>query len=210
MIGRAKFLALYALFIVAALYLNLHRDTGVPMKRPFEQFPSSVSRWRMQGENVLSADVQAVLKASDVLLRQYVGAGGDRVTFYIGYHDGGKEAGEIHSPKHCLPGSGWFEVSSRRTRVEVPGGALNLVRAVYQKGESKELFLYWYQVRGQSISEEYSLKLAEIANSVLYGRRDAAFIRISVPFGGSEERAQATGERFVADFYPVIREFLPI
>jgi len=209
-IGRAKFLALWALFVAAALYLGLHRDLGVPMKRSFEQFPATVSQWRMQGENVLSADVQAVLKASDILLRQYVGDKGDRVTFYIGYHDGGKESGEIHSPKHCLPGGGWFEVSSRRTRVEVPGGALNLVRAVYQKGDTKELFLYWYQVRGQSISEEYSLKLAEIANSVLYGRRDAAFIRISVPFGGSEEQAQAAGERFVADFYPVIREFLPI
>lgn len=210
MIGRNRFLALYVLFLAAGLYLNLHRDVGVPMKKPFDQFPASVSRWQMQGETSLSAEVQAVLKASDVLMRQYVSSAGDRVTFYIGYHDGGKAAGEIHSPKHCLPGTGWFEVSSRRTRMELPGASLNLVRAVYQKGDSKELFLYWYQVRGESISEEYSLKVAEITNSVLYGRRDAAFVRISIPFGGSEDKALATGERFVADFYPVIREFLPI
>ena len=124
--------------------------------------------------------------------------------------DGGQGAGEIHSPKHCLPGSGWFEVSSARTRMPGAGGGLNLVRAVYQKGDSRELFLYWYQVRGESISEEYSLKLAEIANSVLYRRRDAAFIRVSVPFGGSEEQALALGERFVGDFYATISSFLPI
>jgi EpsI family protein len=209
-IGRNCFLAVYALLIAAGLYLNLHRDLGVPMKKPFDQFPDSVSRWRMTGESRLSADVQAVLKASDVLMRDYRSDQGEQVQLYIGYHDGGKDAGEIHSPKHCLPGSGWYEVSSTRTRIPAAGGDLNLVRAVYQKGEQKELFLYWYQVRGASISEEYSLKVAEIANSVRFGRRDAAFIRISVPFRTGEQQAAALGERFVADFYPTIRAFLPI
>jgi EpsI family protein len=209
-IGRSRFVAVYALLIAAGLYLNLHRDLGVPMKKPLEQFPGSVSQWRMSSESKLSAEVQAVLKASDVLMREYRSDQGEEVQLYIGYHDGGKGAGEIHSPKHCLPGSGWFEMSSTRTRFPTAGGELNLVRAVYQKGDSKELFLYWYQVRGESISEEYSLKVAEIANSVRYGRRDAAFIRISVPFKSDEHRAALLGERFVGDFYPTIRSFLPI
>jgi EpsI family protein len=208
-IERRRFIAVYVLLIAAVLYLNLHRDLGVPMKRSFDQFPDAVSQWRMSRESSLSAEVQAVLKASDVLMRQYVNAKGERVDLYIGYHDGGKESGEIHSPKHCLPGSGWFEVSSARTRMPTTGGGLNLVRAVYQKGESKELFLYWFQVRGESLSQEYSLKVAEIANSVLYRRRDAAFIRISIPFEASEQQAAAIGERFVSDFYPAIQAFLP-
>jgi EpsI family protein len=209
-ISRFRFLSVYALLLAAGFYLNVHRDLGVPMKKPFEEFPGSVSQWRISGESSLTAEVQAVLKASDVLLRQYVNPQGERVQLYVGYHDGGKGAGEIHSPKHCLPGSGWQELSSLRSRLPVAGGELKLVRAVYQKGDSKELFLYWYQVRGDSISEEYSLKLAEIANSVRYGRRDAAFIRNSVPFGGDERQALAIGERFVGDFYPTIRSFLPI
>ena len=210
MIGRSRFLVVYALLIGVGLYLGLHSDLGVPMKKPFDQFPGQVSQWRMTDESKLSAEVQAVLKASDVLLRQYVSTQGERVQLYIGYHDGGKGTGEIHSPRHCLPGSGWLEVSSVRTRIAAAGGGLNLVRAVYQKGDNKELFLYWYQVRGESISEEYSLKLAEIANSVLYRRRDAAFIMVSVPFGESEQQALAVGERFVGDFYPTISSFLPI
>jgi EpsI family protein len=208
-IGKGYFLAVYAVLLAAGLYLQTHRDAGVPMKKPFGEFPSSVSQWRMTEETGLSAEVQAVLKATEVLLRQYVGAGGERVHVYIGYHDGGKGAGEIHSPKHCLPGSGWSEVSSTRTRLDAPDGGLNLVRAVYQKGENKELFLYWYQVRGESLSQEYALKVAEVANSVRYGRRDAAFIRISVPFKGDEEQALVTGKKFVSDFYPIIRAFLP-
>jgi len=209
-IHRSRFIAVYVLLIAAGLYLNLHRDLGVPMKKSFDQFPAELSQWRLSGESSLSAEVQAVLKASDVIMRQYVNARGERVDLYIGYHDGGKGTGEIHSPKHCLPGSGWFEVSSARTVLPAAGEGLNLVRAVYQKGESKELFLYWYQVRGESLSEEYSLKAKQIANSVLHRRRDAAFIRVSVPFESSERQAVLVGERFVSDFLPAIRDFLPI
>jgi EpsI family protein len=163
----------------------------------------------MTRESQLSGEVQSVLKASDVLMRQYVNAQGERVELYIGYHDGGKGSGEIHSPKHCLPGSGWHEVSSARTQLASAAGRLNLVRSVYQKGDSSELFLYWFQVRDKSLSEEFSLKGAQIANSVLHRRRDASFIRISVPFQTDEKKAVAIGERFVTDFLPAIRSILP-
>lgn len=209
MIRRGHFLSLYALLIGAGLYLHLHRDLGVPMKEPFERFPVQVSRWRMTGESRLSDQVQSVLRATDVMLRQYVNPEGERVELYVGYHDGARGTGEIHSPKHCLPGSGWHEVSSRRTELATPAGGVNLVRAVYQKGDSRELFLYWYQVRDACLSDEYSLKAAQIGNSVLYRRRDASFVRVSIPFQGDEARALATGERFVRDFLPAIRSFLP-
>ena len=209
MIGKGCFVAVYLLLLVTGLYLHLHRDLGVPMKMSFDRFPAAVSQWRMAGETRLSSEVQSVLKASDVLMRCYVNEQGEKVDLYIGYHDGGKGTGEIHSPKHCLPGSGWLEESSARTQIPVAGARLNLVRAVYQKGDNKELFLYWFQVRGKSLSEEYSLKVAEIANSVLYRRRDASFIRISIPFQSDEQKAAAIGERFVSDFLPAIQAFLP-
>ena len=163
----------------------------------------------MTRESKLSSDIQAVLKSSDVLMRQYINAQGDMVEIYIGYHDGGRRSGEIHSPKRCLPGSGWLKESSTRTQLTLAGNKLNLVKAVYQKGDSRELFFYWFQVRGRSFSEEYSLKAAEIANSALYRRRDASLIRISVPFQTDEQQATAIGERFLIDFLPSIESFLP-
>jgi EpsI family protein len=93
--------------------------------------------------------------------------------------------------------------------LQTSGGAINLVRAVYQKGESRELFLYWYQVRDRSISEEYSLKIAEVLNSAFHRRRDASFIRVSVPIDSDIDGAAVRGERFIRDFEPVFREFLP-
>lgn len=210
MITKTKFLTVYLLLIAAALYLNFHKDIIVPMNRPFDQFPRAVREWRLVGESSLSESVQKVLKATDVLSRQYVSPEGKQVSLYIGYHGGGKESGEIHSPKHCLPGSGWCEISTKRTQLDVAGERVNLVQAIYQKGENRELFLYWYQVRNKTISEEYSLKMAEITNSMLYRRRDAAFIRVSVPFETDEQTALVLGERFVRDIYPAIQEFLPV
>jgi EpsI family protein len=83
------------------------------------------------------------------------------------------------------------------------------VKAIYQKGETKALFLYWYQIKGKTLSNEYSLKTAEIINSILYRRRDSAVVRISVPIEVSEERALSTGGQFIRYFYRIIEAFLP-
>jgi EpsI family protein len=205
----SRFIIVYVLFAVAVLVISFHRDSVVPTNRPFAEFPQQVKSWQMSNRTEFSAEVLGVLKPTDYLYHQYKDSTGKTVSLYVGYHGGGKGGGEIHSPKHCLPGSGWYEVSTRSGVLKTPGGSVNLVRAVYQKGDSKELFLYWFQVRDRSISNEYYLKLAQIANSALYRRRDASFIRVSVPVDTDVEQATARGEQFIRDFEPLFREFLP-
>ncbi len=204
-----RFIIVYVLFAAALLVIAFHRDTNIPPNRSFAEFPRQVQVWQMSSRTEFSADVLGVLKPTDYLYSQYKDGGGKTVNLYIGYHSGGKNSGPIHSPKNCLPGSGWYEASSRRGMLAIQGGTINLVRALYQKGDSKEIFLYWYQVRDRSLSDEYSLKLAEIVNSALYRRRDASFIRVSVPVGSSVEQATERGEQFIRDFEPKFREFLP-
>lgn len=210
MIKTYRFIIVYLLLIAVALFINLHKDIAVPTNRPFSEFPIQLASWQMSSQSEFSDNVLNVLKPTDYISRQYKGTDGKMVTLYIGYHGGGKESGEIHSPRHCLPGSGWYEVSTKRGTLVINNEKLNLVRSIYQKGESRELFLYWFQMRDRSINDEYSLKLAEIASSILYRRRDASFIRVSVPFENDEPDAVAMGEHFIRDFHPVIREFLPI
>lgn len=204
-----EFVCTFVLLTAAALYLNLHIDLLVPMNKPLDQFPRVVSGWHMTQEFPMSDEVQKVLMATDTLSRSYTTAEGKTVDLYIGYHGGGKESGEIHSPKHCLPGGGWFELSSRTRLLGVPGSNINLVQAVYQKGDSRELFLYWFQVQDKTISNEYLLKIAEITNSIVSRRRDASFIRVSLPSGTDEQGAVALGERFIQDFLPAMQEYLP-
>jgi EpsI family protein len=204
-----RFIPVYLLLAITGLYVNLHADVTVPMNKSFDQFPLVVQGWRMVYQREFSEQVLDVLKPTDYLYRAYRTDDGRVAQLYIGYHGGGKDGGEIHSPKHCLPGSGWTAASSKRTELVIDGKKISLVRAVYQKGESKELFFYWFQVRDRTLADEYALKLAEIGNSLLHRRRDASFIRISVPVGGDLEQSIGAGEQFVRDFYPVIAQFLP-
>ena len=206
---RYRFLVIFVLLGGMAAYMSFHRDLVVPLAKPFGEFPPAHSGWRMAGQSSLSDNVIKVLMPTDYLSRRYVDEDGTSVDMYLSFFDGGPDSGGIHSPKHCMPGSGWFEMSSERTTLELGGETVKLVRAVYALGEQRELIYYWFDMRGQTMSDEYSLKLAEITGSMFHSRRDQSFIRISVQARDNVESAQKRVEDFLLDFYPVIREFLP-
>ena len=209
MTGNLRFMTVYLLLITAALFVHLHSDTFVPMNKPLSGFPVRYKSWHMLSQSYFSDAVLNSLKPTDYLDRQYADDKGRRVELYIGYHGGGKEGGELHSPKHCLPGSGWYLNKEKKTTLDLGGDNINLVEAVYQSDERREVFFYWFQVKGRTLTDEYSLKMAEILNSVFHGRRDAAFIRVSSPLGADDEKAFSTVIEFIRDFYPVIDDFLP-
>jgi EpsI family protein len=208
--GQTRYLIIYLLLGLTAVFLSTHETVAVPVNKPLNDIPIQLDSWKMTKQSRFSADTLEALKPTDYLHRVYKDAAGNRVTLYLGYHAGGPESGPIHSPKHCLPGGGWFELSEETLKVTVAGNELPLVQAVYQHGDQKEMFIYYYQVKGKTLTDEYSLKFAEITNSILYNRRDSAFIRISIPFHGDQSVAASVGESFVREIYPYIVATLPL
>lgn len=208
--NQTRYVIVYLLLGLTAIFLYTHETVAVPVNKPLNDIPVELEGWTMAGQSRFNAQTLEVLKPTDYLYRVYKDQAGNKVTLYLGYHSGGPESGPIHSPKHCLPGSGWFELSEVRRKIQVANGELPLVEAVYQHGDQKEMFLYYYQVKGKTLSDEYSLKLAEIINSMLYNRRDSAFIRISVPFYGDQAVAATVSEDFLRKIYPHIASALPL
>ena len=204
-----RFSVVCLLLLGSIFFIYYHKDVSVPANKPLVEIPLRVGTWQMLSHKQFDLNTLAVLKPTDYLSRVYIDGKKNRVSFYLGYHGGGPDSGPIHSPKHCLPGSGWQSLSTRETKLPVGAEKISMVQAVYQNGDAKELFLYWFQVRGESITNEYILKLSEIKNSILYSRRDSAFIRISVSFEDDLDKAVAVGECFIRDFYPYIRTVLP-
>jgi len=199
----------YGLLILAALFVFLHKDVQVPVARPLEEIPLRLAGWTKIEETRFSEAVLKQLRPTDYLYRVYADAERRPVSLYLGYHGGGPESGPIHSPKHCLPGSGWLNISERSKTLTIGDDEVRLVEAVYQNGGQREMFLYWFQVKGATLTNEYALKLAEITNSIFYNRRDSAFVRVSVPHREGATDVQALGEQFVRDFYPHIKAVLP-
>ena len=206
---RFRFIFIMLLLAGAGIYMNYHRDLEVPLGRPFGEFPVSHEGWRMIGQANLGENILKVLMPTDYLSRRYAREDGSSVDMYLSFFNGGPDAGRIHSPKHCLPGGGWTELSSTHTTLDLGGEAVNLARAVYAMGNKREVIYYWFSMRGRTMSDEFSLKLAEITGSMFHRRRDQSFMRISVQGGGGQEAAEQQIEDFLRDFYPVIRDFLP-
>ena len=197
------------LLVITGIFLRSHEETIVPMNRPLAEIPTTLGPWRMEGQSTFQPSVLQVLRPTDYLYRQYRGPENRRVTIYIGYHGGGEEAGPIHSPKHCLPGGGFFKLFSEETALELDNGRINLVQAAYQNNYTKELFLYWYQIGTKTMANEYILRFNEVVNSLTRNRRESTFIRISVPYDGDVAKAQTLGQAFIRDFYPVLKQYIP-
>jgi EpsI family protein len=204
-----RFYLLFLFLGFAAFYVYTRSEADIPLSQPLDLFPQRLGDWTMTGQARFDDRVLAVLLPTDYLSRSYVDGAGNRLSLYIGFHNGGPKSGPIHSPKQCLPGSGWNRLKEDVRQVQFESENIPYVSAIYQKDSEKQLFLYWFQVRDQILTNEYTLKLAMIKNSVLSNRRDSAFIRLSVMATDGVEKATEIGEQFIRDFFPAIRESLP-
>jgi len=208
--AQFRYIIVYILLGLTALFIATHENIEVPVNEPLTDISTDLNEWTMVSQYHFDAQVLEVLKPTDYLYRSYKDRAGNRVTLYLGYHSGGPGSGPIHSPKQCLPGGGWFKLSEVKRTIQVAGKELPFVQAVYQNDDQKELFFYFFQVKGRALTDEYSLKIAEISNSIFHNRRDSAFIRISIPFQGELSEATAVGDRFLASIYPQIESVLPL
>ncbi len=204
-----RFYLLYLLMVVAAFYVYSRSDVSVPVIPPLDQFPLTAGSWKMQGHARFDKETLEILRPSDYLYRTYSSNAGDKVSLYVGYHDGGPQSGHIHSPRQCLPASGWNRLNDEVRTLDFEGHKISYVSSVYQKDTEKQFFFYWYQVRGATLTNEYALKLEKIKNSMFANRRDTSFIRLSFVVREDEAVSIRTGEQFIRDFYPAISHALP-
>jgi len=205
-----RILIVLVLVLVAGAAVNLVKPNPVLLEKPLSSFPVVVGDWAVKRSDVFSQAVLDILRPTDYLSRTYADPKGNVVTLYIGYHGGREGDGGIHSPKNCLPGAGWFLDSSDIIPVET-GKKENadIVNTVMTKGMTTLSFYYWFQVRGKVLNDEYSLKLAEVWNTLTAQRKDASFVRISMRIPKGADGRSEVLDRFVSDFYPTIHEFLP-
>ena len=95
---------------------------------------------------------QEVLHADDTLYRVYSRPSGALAVLFVAYFKTQRTGQSPHSPKNCLPGSGWEPVETPGfIRIPVTGR-----RPLYRQplrgvqGRRKDVVLYWYQSHGAS------------------------------------------------------------
>jgi EpsI family protein len=116
---------------------------------------------------------------------------------YVAYYADQRPGVSIHSPLHCLPGTGWEPLDVGVREVSgADGRSGSLSRMVVRKGRDRAVVLYWYAVHGRMIGSELISKAWLLHDSIRFNRRDAALVRIVVPVTDSVDAAERAGITF--------------
>jgi EpsI family protein len=208
-----RFAILFVVLVAGGIVVNAWEYLGEARveRRELKSFPKQIGTWQqLGGEEQFDNQTLAVLRASDYLLRNYRGADGRVVNFYVGYYASQRDGATYHSPLNCLPGAGWV-MNEPGTITITPEGRAPFVanRYLIQNGLHKELLIYWYQGRGRTIASEYWGKVYTVVDSVRLRRSDGAMIRIMTPVDGSEPEALQAAVDLAANSSIILPQFVP-
>ena len=211
---HARILTVVLLLQAVAFYAIASRAELTPAVPPLQTFPTALGGWQMVKDVQIAPDVQEVLKADDTLDRIYASASQtDLAYLFVAFFKTQRNGQSPHSPKNCLPGSGWEPVSTDKPSIAVSGWPtpITINRYVIEHGEDKELVFYWYQSHNRVIASEYSAKFWLVADAIRYRRSDTALVRVIVPIrGGKVDAASKVGVEFVQALFPQLLRQLPL
>ncbi|MDL2274575.1 EpsI family protein [Desulfosarcina sp. OttesenSCG-928-G10] len=205
---RIRYILIVLLLSVAAYMTHTPRTLLEPEARDLSTFPRQIGQWASVSDVIFNEPTLKVLRPTDYLMRTYVNPDGCRLGLYIGYHNGGKASGPVHSPKNCLPGAGWYMAESQEMRVNEGENEIRLVRADFRMQNQKMICYYWYQVCGTIVTTDISMKFFEFTGVLFKNRKDASFIRIDV-MDMEHKKSDALAKDFLKDAYPLMVQYLP-
>ncbi len=207
-------------FVVAALLIAgagillqaRARSEVFPSRLPLKQFPQQLNGWT--GTDVpIDQDVLNILGPGDFLLRIYQNPQkAQYVDLFIAYFRSQRAGDTIHSPQHCLPGSGWAPVENKRITLSLPGHEpFPANRYLIAKGDARQLVLYWFWAHDRGVASEYWAKFYLVADSIKMNRSDGSLVRITTPMypGETADAAQQRILPFAGEVSPLLDNYIP-
>ena len=182
-----------------------------PSPPELSQFSSTFAGWKELREDPIDPDVANTLKADRLLSRTYKNPAGESAGFLVAWFQSQRAgASQPHSPKVCLPASGWTPESTGELTIATSAGAITVNRYVVASRSERAVILYWYQTSRRAIAGEWASKFWLVADALRDRRTDTALVRIVVDSQeGGDDRATGTATNFARSVYPMLREDLP-
>jgi EpsI family protein len=205
----ARTLVLVALLLSARQVVAGLDAVETPLHAPLAAFPLEIDGWRGFEGPEFAPEVVRTLGADEYVNRVYADQHERAAGLYIAYYTAQRHGDAIHSPQHCLPGTGWEPISRARVAIDAGTRGLTVNRYVVQKRSQRQLVLYWFEGRGRSVASEYANKLYLLSDSLTRGRTHGALVRVLTPIRGDERAADATAARFVRGLHPHLLRWLP-
>ena len=169
-----------------------------PLLAPLSSIPREIEGFAGSENPALSEGVLNELKATDYVSRTYRKADLD-ADLFIAFYSRQQAGQSMHSPKHCLPGSGWEIWDYATTELTAGDQRLTVNKYSISHAGDRRVVLYWYQSKERVFASEYLGKFLLGRDALLKNTTAAAIVRVIVP-----DRPGAVGEasRFASAIVP--------
>ena len=203
--------ALLLATLIVSLQMNGRVET-TPSRQNFLEFPMHLSEWHGEPMAMERQYIEA-LRFDDYLLANFQGPGGS-VNVYAAYYGSQRSGQATHSPKTCIPGGGWEITSFDEVLIPADsrtGGGFRANRVIIQKGDQKQVVLYWFKQRNRLVTSEYLVKLFLLWDSLTVQRTDGALVRLAAAVGpgDTEGTADHRVQQLAAAVHPLLPAYVP-
>jgi EpsI family protein len=203
---KAFYLILAIILLTSGLcYLIRHYSPSPIAIQSDRQFPLTKSQWTGT-EDELSQAVLDMLKPDIIFSGAYRNNDNKEVALLFQYYAPQNTEGTPHSPRNCLPGSGWIIESVSDIRLNINGREIRGGRFIISLENKKQAMDFWYITRFGETANDYRLKLYMIAASLTFKPHDVAFVRV---VGDGDPAGLAALADFEKNFVGEVYNFLP-
>jgi EpsI family protein len=181
-----------------------------PLPSP-DGFPSTAGEWVVAHADPIDEASARELKADRLVNQTYIRSGtGEAANLFVAWFQTQHGDKQPHSPKVCLPGSGWTPESSGDLLLSTSAGAITVNRYLAVNRSERLVALYWYQTPRRAIAGEWASKFWLVADGFRFHRTDTALVRVIAGSSlGRDEAATASAADFARKLYPELRAYFP-
>lgn len=199
------------MLLVTALLIHQGQNVRPQhLQKPLGSLNLALGSWRAVGpERTLDVPTLKLLKPQDYLLRNYLDPHGRLCALFIAYFGLQQEGQIIHSPRHCLPGSGWHIESRKEVEVSVGKKKWRVNHLIITYDVNKLSVLYWYQGRGRVEANEYLDRLHLLIDGIFLQRTDAALIRLTSVLNPADPGTLTRQIKMAQALIPAMNGILP-
>ena len=213
MLSHIRIIIVCILLFATTIFLhNFSKGTEVPIKQSLDNFSGTIGNWTCTSNSQLSPATIKMLGVDDYISRDYQAPNGRIINLYVSYF-ACMEGKGFHSPRNCMPGSGWDIASLKPLTLYIrhsEGTPVVINQMIMQKGAKQQIVLYWYHCRGRIIHSEYMEKIYQVIDSIFKRRTDGSFIRIMAPSDKGDKTLRLNNmKEFTRHVIPLLEEYLP-
>lgn len=196
-----------SLFLMCAAWTGatwVESRPATALAKPLETINPNLRGWIGRNDPPLSDRILNSLRPTSYISRTYR-KGAAAIGFFMAYYALTRPGESMHSPKNCLPGSGWNILESGSIDLDVQGRSFSVNKYIVQKEDTRQLVLYWYQSRRRIVASEYTGKLFRFWDAVTTGDTSGSIVRITAPEG---PQALQYARSFAAAAFPEVQQVI--